>query len=609
MKNAILFVFFITLSLSAGAQININGPEDNLCVIGLKFQTLQEANELASAIEEDGGRVGVIVSTRYMLGWVDSSLRERLASNEMVTGVYNKADIMSRNLILSSPKERAIESYFSKQDAMKKEAGNARKPPPWWGKVSCIPEIDSPAYMGKSANPDGTNQAETCIIGGNSERMVGTVSSAFFFVESDGSEDPNLYTWSEEAKENVLSIVISGLVNYSFQAGKRNKKLTFTLVVYDQPDIVNQPYEPITTLGTADAHLWINSIMENLGFGAKTGFFGVYDNVQRFNTHLRNTISTDWAYSSFIAYNPKEENAPDRFAGGMAGLQIAWATLGGPYLQLTYDSLIEYPSIFVHEMAHVFHAYDEYIGSSGCDFGFNGVLNSNHRGFPCYGNDSCVMFDSQDWTAICKYTEAHIGWKRVPNTPSLIYPSEKVLVSTERNIAFTWERKEDNPEIYSYLTIVNEPTGEPVYCENDPRFFQSSGIDPASAKRIISLPPGDYIWYVTNGGLKSDWAATKSQFRSFTVKQHLPSVTTLHQNFPNPFNPETTIRFHLTKSDRVTVKVYDLHGKELVTLLDNSKSAGSHEVVFKSDGLPSGIYFYRIETSESIQYQKMLLMK
>lgn len=90
----------------------------------------------------------------------------------------------------------------------------------------------------------------------------------------------------------------------------------------------------------------------------------------------------------------------------------------------------------------------------------------------------------------------------------------------------------------------------------------------------------------------------------------LPNTFTLHQNYPNPFNPNTKIIFALPSTQRVTLKVFDLAGKEVATLLQNEqKTAGVHEVTFEAQTLPSAVYFYRIIAGDFAATRKMLLVQ
>ena len=83
----------------------------------------------------------------------------------------------------------------------------------------------------------------------------------------------------------------------------------------------------------------------------------------------------------------------------------------------------------------------------------------------------------------------------------------------------------------------------------------------------------------------------------------------LSQNYPNPFNPSTTIRFNLLVTSRVTLKIFTLLGQELRTLVSGNQVAGSHEVVFDATGLPSGVYFYRLQTKQFTITKSMVLAK
>jgi hypothetical protein len=83
----------------------------------------------------------------------------------------------------------------------------------------------------------------------------------------------------------------------------------------------------------------------------------------------------------------------------------------------------------------------------------------------------------------------------------------------------------------------------------------------------------------------------------------------LAQNFPNPFNPSTTIRYQLNERGLVNMSVYDLTGKKVAELINSVKNAGSHEIKFDATDLPSGVYFYKITAGSSVQMKKMILMK
>lgn len=83
----------------------------------------------------------------------------------------------------------------------------------------------------------------------------------------------------------------------------------------------------------------------------------------------------------------------------------------------------------------------------------------------------------------------------------------------------------------------------------------------------------------------------------------------LEQNYPNPFNPMTNISFEIAKAEHVTVKVFDITGKEILTLLDSYLERGNHEISWNAVSFSSGIYFYKLETGEFTSTRKMMLVK
>ncbi len=89
----------------------------------------------------------------------------------------------------------------------------------------------------------------------------------------------------------------------------------------------------------------------------------------------------------------------------------------------------------------------------------------------------------------------------------------------------------------------------------------------------------------------------------------LPQEFALAQNYPNPFNPVTSIEFSLPQAGHVELKVFNVLGQTVSTLVDGFETAGVHRVEFDAGSLPSGIYFYRISHSEGAQTKKMVLVK
>jgi len=96
---------------------------------------------------------------------------------------------------------------------------------------------------------------------------------------------------------------------------------------------------------------------------------------------------------------------------------------------------------------------------------------------------------------------------------------------------------------------------------------------------------------------------------SFRTTITIPEAIALSQNYPNPFNPSTSIVFGLPTAANVTLTVYDITGKKVVTLADGNFNAGNHTVVFNATSLASGLYFYALVTPEKVLHKKMLLIR
>ena len=89
----------------------------------------------------------------------------------------------------------------------------------------------------------------------------------------------------------------------------------------------------------------------------------------------------------------------------------------------------------------------------------------------------------------------------------------------------------------------------------------------------------------------------------------IPKSFVLNQNYPNPFNPSTTISFSIPQGSKVSLKVYNILGQEVATLVDDYKQAGEYRVQFDAGKLASGVYFYRLQASNFVQAKKLLLLK
>jgi hypothetical protein len=131
---------------------------------------------------------------------------------------------------------------------------------------------------------------------------------------------------------------------------------------------------------------------------------------------------------------------------------------------------------------------------------------------------------------------------------------------------------------------------------------------------VPNTPSSQALVMITNSETRSVFDISRNNFIITTItgtdeEVELPETFSLKQNYPNPFNPYTKIKFSIPSAMYVEIKVFDLLGKERASLLSNYLEAGSHEITFNADGLPSGIYFYTLSTGSGYIVKKMQLIK
>jgi len=142
--------------------------------------------------------------------------------------------------------------------------------------------------------------------------------------------------------------------------------------------------------------------------------------------------------------------------------------------------------------------------------------------------------------------------------------------------------------------------------------FPSYPSNPSVASLLIV---NGYIFAGTNG--QSVWRRSLSEAIGIqNVSTEIPSSYSLGQNYPNPFNPVTKIKFDIPQSvilsgakNLVVLKVYDILGKEIQTLVNEQLQPGTYEATFDGSSLNSGIYFYRLTTEGFTETKKMLMIK
>jgi mannose/cellobiose epimerase-like protein (N-acyl-D-glucosamine 2-epimerase family) len=125
--------------------------------------------------------------------------------------------------------------------------------------------------------------------------------------------------------------------------------------------------------------------------------------------------------------------------------------------------------------------------------------------------------------------------------------------------------------------------------------------DYSADTRILNLPSG------IGGHFKVTYELTNPVY--VANKNTVPVQFKLNQNYPNPFNPTTTISYSIAKSGKVSLKVYDLLGREVTTLINEDQAAGDYRVTFNAGNLSSGVYFYTMQAGNFSESRKLILLK
>ncbi len=168
----------------------------------------------------------------------------------------------------------------------------------------------------------------------------------------------------------------------------------------------------------------------------------------------------------------------------------------------------------------------------------------------------------------------------------------------------------DKPRMYSWLTadslgFVNTYGADGgVAVIGQPRVRIAAGD---STELTFAVAVGDSMAELSSG--LSEAVTLYHAAGISSTSNVVPEEFSLAQNFPNPFNPTTKINFSVPTKDHVTLKVFNMLGQQVATLVNSDMATGDYEVNFAADNLPSGIYFYTLQTRSFKETRKMILMR
>ncbi|MHB8581590.1 MAG: T9SS type A sorting domain-containing protein [Ignavibacteriaceae bacterium] len=202
------------------------------------------------------------------------------------------------------------------------------------------------------------------------------------------------------------------------------------------------------------------------------------------------------------------------------------------------------------------------------------------------------------FSGIIKSTDDGISWSNV----NIQYPSlhvQKIFISRGNDIYVAAQSQELLSPYATYFILIKS-TDQGSTWQNI-----SSGLPINAISSIDEDSNGDiYIGTVGQGVY-----ILNINTLDVKIDQNLITNYSLSNNYPNPFNPVTTINYTIAVKDFVTIKVYDLLGKEIATLVNEEKNSGSYSVEFNASKLSSGVYFYRMQAGGFVETKKLILLK
>ena len=239
--------------------------------------------------------------------------------------------------------------------------------------------------------------------------------------------------------------------------------------------------------------------------------------------------------------------------------------------------------------------------------------------------------------AVYRSTDAGVTWNR-ESIPSFVYGvwticfidslngvcgDTSLARSTDGGV--TWSPLAGVPSGHWYddlFSTVSVSAGNDLWAVVDKNVYRST--DKGLSWNICYTGINDtltYASFVTVGDYTAGWITSIGEkivscnFYDPTTdvreieNGEIPRDFDLSQNYPNPFNPSTTFRYSIPTQSKVEIKVFDLLGKEIETLVNDEKPAGTYELTWNAENLPSGVYFYQLRSGEFISAKKMILLK
>ncbi len=376
-----------------------------------------------------------------------------------------------------------------------------------------------------------------------------------------------------------------------------------------------------SNVGTANTYVLSINFDESGNVYAGTSF-GLYQSSNRGGTWIKNNLY-GFVNDVKFAKNNYAYAACDQGIFRSSDHGTSWTLTNVPHPFAYAVPLDQNESIFAAVAKGIFRSTDAGITWARCPIGLD-----DQSIFSLVVSKSGKVFAGGDSGKVWRSFDGGITWTSIPigsGSGSVfelgVHPSGNIYAGTylagifqSTNNGDSWNYVGFKDTVITALAINAEGVilaGTPLglfYSNEGGKNWTpwNAGITNASI-RSIGIDSKGFGYVGTNG---NGVFSTTSSITSVGQDMQIDLKTfSLAQNYPNPFNPSTTIRFALPTSAQVTLKIFDLLGREVETLVENKLNSGEYKVQWNPKGLVSGIYFYRLQANDFIETKKLILLK
>jgi hypothetical protein len=195
------------------------------------------------------------------------------------------------------------------------------------------------------------------------------------------------------------------------------------------------------------------------------------------------------------------------------------------------------------------------------------------------------------------YNEVLIDSLLVPPIPQTEYPSIEINAARWPWVEYTVYRGASTSDLFG-MSVIRKRFIADTYAQYYYILAKDFGLFDYSYAQLVYFR--DHL---------GNEFSREPVFVNSPPEPELPQAAALGRNYPNPFNPSTTIPFELSTSAHVRLEVYDMLGRRVALLIDEPRRAGDHTARFEAGNLPSGVYLARMQTGNEVLTQKMILVK